>query len=83
MANWKNSIKIRDLITESEDWDTVKEEMAEMADRIEKSGLFPELDLTPFRNIPEGDGVITPVKYANILMERVYDYADEALIWIE
>lgn len=83
MANWKTSIKIRDLITESEDWETVKEEMEEMADRIEKSGLFPDLDLEPFRNIPEGDGVITPVKYANILMGMVYDYADEALIWIE
>ena len=83
MTNWKKSIKLKDLLTKDEGHEEVQKVMNAIADRVEESGLFPELDLTPFRNIPEGDGVMTPVRYANILMERVYNYADEALIWIE
>ena len=83
MANWKKTIHLKDLLNESEEWEEVKRIMASIADRVEASRLFPGFDLTPFRNVPEGDDVITPSDYANKLLNRLYDYADEALIWIE
>jgi hypothetical protein len=84
MTNWRKSIKIKHLLTESEEYADVKEVMSKVADELSKHGEFKELSLiSKLRNIPAGDDVITPTDYANKLLRQVYDIADMERIWIE
>jgi hypothetical protein len=45
--------------------------------------LFPQRLIERMRNIPAGDDVVPPVDYANRLLDKVYDFADDNRIWIE
>jgi len=57
--------------------------MNKVADAIKGDPSFSSFSLKGFRKIPKGDDVIGPVDYANKLLDRLYDYADENRIWIE
>lgn len=83
MANWKYRVRIKHLLTEEEDFESVQRSMNAIADIIEKEACFEDFDYSRFRKIPEGDEVVGPVDYANRLIERMYNYADRRRIWIE
>ena len=82
--NWKNKVKIKDLLTEEEDYESVKRSMAAIADVLYKTPCFAGFkEKNKFREIPEGNEILGPVDFANKLMDRLYDYADKNSIWIE
>jgi hypothetical protein len=83
MANWKYRVKIKHLLTEKEDLQSIQESMNKIADVLDKEPCFKNFNFSRFRKIPEGDEVVGPVDYANRLIERMYNYADRWLIWIE
>jgi hypothetical protein len=83
MANWKHRIKIKHLFTENEDYESVQKSMNAVADVLEKDSFFKYYNVKKFRKIPKGDDVFGPVDYANKLIEQMYNYADDNLIWIE
>lgn len=81
---WNHRIKIKHLLTEKEDWQSVQESMKSIADVLSSDPWFRTfIDLHRFRQIPQGDSVIGPVDYANRLLGYLYDFADEQRIWIE
>jgi hypothetical protein len=80
---WKTKVKIKHLFTKKEDPKSVRKSMAEIADVLDKSPAFSQFSTKKFRAIPKGDSVITPLDYANKLLEQMYDYADQHRIWIE
>lgn len=83
MANWRTKVKIRHLFTEKEDYESVQESMNKVADVLEATGAFKYFDTKKFRKIKKGDEVVGPVDYANKLLNRMYNYADDNLIWID
>ncbi len=84
MRKWKSRIRLRHLMTEEEDHESVQNSMNEIADALETSGLFHEFfRLAEFRNIPPGDDFFEPVDYANKLLGTMWDYADYEGIWVE
>lgn len=82
MANWVAKVKIKHLLDEKEDLQSVRNNMNAIADALSASGLFTDFDIDGLRNIPEGDGTFAPVDYANRKLDRMYDYADYHRIWI-
>lgn len=84
MSNWKHKVKIKHLLDEKEDHESVQANMTAIADELRKHPCFREFGyFDNFRNIPAGDAVISPVSYANRLLELMYNYADRNRIWIE
>lgn len=83
MANWKHRVKVRHLFTENEDHESVQKSMTAIAEILEKDSYFKNFDVKKFKRIPKGDDVFGPVDYANKLIEKMYNYADDNLIWIE
>jgi len=84
MAMWHKKIKIKNLLTESEEHKDIQESMNKIADVLSKHHEFKRsLLIHKMRNIPEGDDVISPSDYANKLLSAMYDIADEERIWIE
>lgn len=83
MTNWKYRVKLKHLLTEKEDLQSIQDSMNKIADILEKEPCFEDFDYSRFRNIPEGDEIVGPVHYANRLIERMYNYADRWKIWIE
>jgi len=85
--NWIHRVKIRHLFTNKEDWDSVQKSMSAIADVIIKKNFFlgfmNDAQDFRFRNIPKGDEFFSPCDYANKLLDRLYDYADQNRIWIE
>lgn len=82
--NWKKTIKIKCFLTESEDYVDVQEAMNKVADILNEHIEFQQTSIIQkLRKIPKGDDIITPVDYANKLLGKVYDIADEEKIWIE
>ena len=83
MANWVHKVKIKHLLTEKDDWQSVQDSMNQIADVLENDPCFICFDTQSFRNIPKGDEFFGPADYANKLINRMYDFADERRIWIE
>ena len=83
MAQWRTKLKIKHLFTHEEDYESIQKSMNDIADAIENGPTQIGIDLKPFRNIPKGDSIFKPVDYANKLIDRLYDYADDERIWIE
>lgn len=82
--NWKYRVKIKHLMTDKEDDESIQKSMNDIADVLEKQSCFVRFNLIDkFRCIPKGDEVVDSVSYANTLINRMYDYADENKIWIE
>lgn len=83
MANWQNKVKIKHLLRDEEDWESIQKCMNEIADVLNNSKAFIGFNTADFRNIAKGDNFFGPVDYANKLLDRMYDYADAHRIWIE
>lgn len=84
MANWQHRVKIKHLLTESEDHKSVQASMNAIHAVISKDSWFNRFtSMAKFRKIPKGNDVLGPVDYANRLLNRLYDYADANLIWID
>lgn len=83
MTAWRTRLKLKHLLTEEEDLESVQESMNKIAGVLETCSYFDTFDTNRFRNIPAGDDVITPKDYANKLLSWMYDWADEKLVWIE
>jgi hypothetical protein len=83
---WHSKVKLKHLLTEGESHEEVQANMTAIADVLDSSNafiLFPDSVISKMRNIPQGDDIFKPVDYANRLLNRVYDFADEYRIWIE
>jgi hypothetical protein len=78
--NWKHTIKLKHLITEKEDPESVDACMRAIAEVIKGDSWFSEFDTTDFYNCLEDDD---PLDLANQLMDDLYNYADFKKIWIE
>ena len=82
MTNWRKKIKIRNLFTEKEDAESVRKSMNEVADVLKEHREFKHL-IQELRNIPDGDEYFTPCDYANKILNKIYNVADEERIWID
>lgn len=83
MAQWNKKLQLKHLFTENEDHESVQKSMNAVADEIDKAHLMPPFSTKKFRSIPAGDEYFSPVDYANKLLDKLYDYADEYRVWIE
>ena len=83
MADWQHKVKIKHLFTEKETHKEVQKSMNEVADVLDKNFCFARFDKAQFRIIPKGDKFFSPADYANKLLDRLYDFADENRIWID
>jgi len=81
--NWQTKVKIKHLLNNKEDWASVSNNMAKVANALSDYPCFSTFDKSRFYEIPHGDGVITPTDYANKLLDNMYNYADAHRIWIE
>jgi hypothetical protein len=83
MSKWFTTIKIKHLLTESENHVDVQRSMAAIADILDAAQTFSAFPWKRrFRNIPKGDDIVSPADYANKLLDKLYDFADERRIWI-
>lgn len=84
MPNWQNKIKLKHLFTKVEDFISIQTSMNSIADELDKAPFFRHFQARKkFRSIPKGDEVFGPADYANKLLDKMYDFADEHRIWIE
>jgi len=80
---WRTTAKIKHLFAVSEDPDAIRQSMSAIADVLDTYPVFAGFGLKKkFRSIPDGDEIMTACDYANRLLDRLYDYADEKRIWI-
>jgi len=81
---WLHRVKIKHLLTEDEDHESVQKAMNAIADVLRKTSCFwCFFDLPKFRAIPQGDDFFGPTDYANKLLDRMYDFTDAWRIWLE
>ncbi len=78
--NWKHHAELRRLFTDKEDYESIKQSMAAIADKIKTYPFFNEFDVEEFYVIPEDDDSL---EYANDLLYDMWDFADSHAIWIE
>jgi hypothetical protein len=83
MAKWLYKVKLKHVLTEDTDHETVQKNMIAIAKIIESKKCFFGFDTKRFYEVPKGDGVMEPEDFANKLIERIYDFADLHKIWIE
>jgi hypothetical protein len=57
--------------------------MNDVADALQDEPCFHRFNFKTFRKIPKGDEFFGPVDYANKMISKIYDYADDNLIWVE
>jgi hypothetical protein len=81
---WIHTIKLKYLLTEDEDYDSIQKSMNAIADVLDADSCFSSFRFKKkMRNIPQGDEIVTSLDYANKLIDKMYDYADQHRIWIE
>ena len=84
MTNWTFTIKIKNLMTENEDWESVQKSMTAIAEVLYKHPSFRSFgNLKKFKKIPKGNDILGSIDYANKLINEMYDFADANRIWIE
>lgn len=83
MTNWRHNVKISHLFTKNDDHESLQKSMNDIADVLQKEPCFFRFNCSKFRKLPVGDDIISPADYANRLVQRMYDYADQNSIWIE
>lgn len=81
---WLHKVKVKHLITEDEDYESVKKSMNEVADILSKEECFKDFtSIEKFKNFPKEEDEEDFVEYANDLLDEMYEYADAWRIWIE
>ena len=76
--NWKHRVKIKHLFTKNEDYDSIKSSMKSIYEVLTVDPYFKKFVLlNKFIKIPNGDDVISSLDYANKLLDKLYDYADD------
>lgn len=84
MNNWRRKIKIKDLLTDSEEHKDIQESMNKITNVLDHHNEFRRLPVIhKMRNIPKGDNIISASDYANKCLDIIYDIADEERIWLE
>ena len=83
MANWQNRLTLTTLYTNNRDHASIQASMTAIADKLEAAPFFMGFSTERFRTIPAGDDVISPADYANKLIDKMYDFADDHRIWID
>ena len=83
MPRWDYRVKVKHFFTTNEDLTSIRKSMKLIANELKKNTCFNEFDYSAFYKIPKGNDIFRPVDYANQLLSRMYDYADEKRIWIE
>lgn len=82
--NWRKTVKMKHLLTEKEDYESVQKSMTSIADVLDKDVCFQDFLLKKkFRKIPKGNDIINHLDYANKLLSMMYDFADENRIWLQ
>ena len=79
---WLKRIKIKHLLTDSEDYNEIQESMNKIASILEQHKEFEDI-VDDMRHIPKGDVYFSPSDYANKMLARMYDIADMERIWVE
>jgi hypothetical protein len=82
-GRWIHKAQLRHLFTKEEDYESVKKSMADIADAIKTYPFFSGFNVVPFYKILQGDDIISPLDYANKLINRMWDFCDENNIWID
>jgi hypothetical protein len=80
--NWLYHVRIKHLFTEAEDFESVQASMNSIADIISKELCFSAFSTAKFRSVPRGDDIFHPIDYANKLLDKLYDFADNHAIWL-
>ena len=84
MANWNSKINVKHLFTESEEHADVQASMSAVADVLKENPFFVSFTwLDKFYKIPDDNDLLTPVEYANLLLSKMYDFADSNRVWID
>ena len=83
MAIWDHTLKIKHLLTDKQDYESIQKSMSAIAKVIASAPFMHGFPLYGWCSIPEGDGVFGPVDYANKLLAKLYDFADSQRIWID
>lgn len=79
---WEYHVKLKHLMTEKEDIESIRKSMKDIAEELRKNPCFNEFNVDDFYAIPQGNRVIKSSDYANKLIELMFDYADIHKIWI-
>ena len=84
MTVWQNRVKIKHLLSAKEDFESIQKSMQQIADELKKHTCFIGfIYIDNFYKIPKGDIIITPLGYANKLIDYLYDFANAIKIWID
>ncbi len=83
MTIWNHVVELKYLFTENEDYGSVVDSMAKIADELDTLSCFKNFDYSEFRNIPKGDKRFSHLDYANDMINDLYNYADTNRIWIQ
>ena len=79
MSHWKQTIKIRDLLTEDSSADAIKTAAAELVLRLPNSA--PTSRLQKAQAMADSDPE-TALLVFNDGMSRIYDWADDNRVWL-
>ena len=73
MSQWLSRIKLKHLLTEKEDYESIKKSMNAIADVLENEIAFIEFKsyIKNFRNIPAGDKIVNYLDYARQVLDRM------------
>jgi hypothetical protein len=83
MAEWRDEIRLKHLLTNVTTHAAVQASMSAIADAIDASPAFVGFPTAKFRAIPLGDDTFGPSDYAKRYLDELYDFADARRIWIE
>ncbi len=80
---WLFHVKIKQFLTDKEDYESIKKAMESIASALEKEPCFNGFrpTLKKFKSIKDDDDG-NFVVISNRLLDRMYDYADANRIWI-
>ena len=83
-CRWRHNVKIKHLLTESEEYEDIKKSMKSIKEILEKKPFFEDFDLELFDEVEDKLVLgMTPSEQANQVLGQMYDYADAERIWID
>lgn len=82
---WKNELNIKQILNEidEDDDEDIKRAFKEIGTLIQNSQYFKDFAFTDlFFNLPEPGEVFKMEDVCNLLLDKLYDYADNHKIWL-